>query len=187
MEDARIAGAGQLSGGTYRNVKIAGSGKINGPIIAEEIIVMGASKFMGNVEAKTFKGNGGTAIHGNIKCQELSMNGAINCEGEISAELIKVNGAINVQNDINVGILVAKIEKSNFKNIYGEAITLKSKKHYSNFAEIEANRVEIINGIGLRVSAEDITILGKSEIGIVEYRKSLTLGNNVKVEKIIHL
>ena len=187
MEDAKIAGSGQLSGGTYKTIKIVGAAKINDSVVCEEISIMGAATFLGSIDAKTVKVNGSITTYGSLKCYELAINGAISCAGEIQAELINLNGTANIQGDINVGILKANTEKARFKNIYGKVITIKCKKKPSYFNEIEATRIELANVKGIRISGNKLSILGRSEIETVEYRDELNIGEYVEIKSIVRL
>lgn len=76
MNDSKIYGAGTISGGTFREVSIAGSGKITGKLTAETLVISGAGKAMDNLDVKTMKVSG-TFSAKNIKTQEIKVSGVL--------------------------------------------------------------------------------------------------------------
>ena len=50
MQDISIAGIGTIQGGEYNNIKISGTGSVEGNIVANEIKISGAASFLGLVE-----------------------------------------------------------------------------------------------------------------------------------------
>lgn len=107
MEDIKISGMGDMSGGTYRSVTVSGMGKCTGAMNAERVAVSG-----------TFKSEGP------MECGELTVNGTLKCVGPLSAESFRCGGmgdilGDTVANSLTVGgTLHVKAER-----LEGEEIT----------------------------------------------------------------
>lgn len=95
-KNASIAGAGKLSGGVYDKVKVAGSGKIEGDIEANNITTAGSCKIEGKVKTKRMKTAGSCKILGDVEAEELQTAGSCSIEGKVQADLFKSSGAQSV-------------------------------------------------------------------------------------------
>ena len=62
--DRSIAGTGELPGGLYGNVAIAGSGSVDGDLEADEIKVAGSGDLKGSVKAVKLSSAGSCRIPG---------------------------------------------------------------------------------------------------------------------------
>ncbi|MBE6626470.1 MAG: polymer-forming cytoskeletal protein [Ruminococcaceae bacterium] len=116
-----ISGKGSIGGGTYNQVEISGSGKVNGDIncasfdssgsakvdgnltCAGTVDVSGAFKVEGNVKCETLDGSGAVKITGNVEATDIDVSGALSVGGDCSAECVEINGGIKV-----VGLLNAE-------------------------------------------------------------------------------
>ena len=65
--DGNIAGSGKLPGGVYGNVKIAGSGSVDGDLEADEIEVAGSGNLKGRVKAEKLSTAGSCRIRGDVE------------------------------------------------------------------------------------------------------------------------
>jgi cytoskeletal protein CcmA (bactofilin family) len=99
-KSASISGAGKLSGGTYDTVKVAGSGKIEGDVDANQISTAGACKIEGNVKTQRMKTAGACKIVGDVQAGELKTAGSCNVEGRVQAEALESVGAQTVLKSI---------------------------------------------------------------------------------------
>jgi len=87
--DAKVAGDGALSGGTYGNITVNGAGSING-----------------DIDCLTFKINGASTNTGRVVAQTMVVNGSATINGELQAGLLKVNGDTSVRDGAGVGQLI---------------------------------------------------------------------------------
>ncbi|MCR4403755.1 MAG: polymer-forming cytoskeletal protein [Candidatus Acetothermia bacterium] len=100
-KNASISGAGKLSGGIYDTVKVAGSGKIEGDVDANQISTAGACKIEGNVKAQRMKTAGACKIVGDVQARELKTAGSCSVEGRVEAEALESAGAQTVLKSIS--------------------------------------------------------------------------------------
>ncbi|MGQ9602396.1 MAG: polymer-forming cytoskeletal protein [Candidatus Bipolaricaulia bacterium] len=95
-KNASISGAGKLSGGVYDTVKVAGSGKIEGDVDANQISTAGACKIEGNVKTKRMETAGSCKVLGDIEAEELEIAGSCSIEGKVQVDLFKSSGSGSV-------------------------------------------------------------------------------------------
>ena len=97
---AVISGSGQLAGGTYEDVKISGSGVIDGDIDAKTVKVSGSAKFKGNVAAGLVKVSGAASFLGKVATNEFKSSGSGDVSGDLAAQTLKTSGALHVRGSI---------------------------------------------------------------------------------------
>lgn len=117
-----IAGAGKVAGGEYHTVKISGSGRVEGNLVAEElrisgagkvegaakvreIVVSGTGKFEGPVEAETLQCAGVCKIEAELHAKEVRVSGALKVEGNVKAAYFKASGGIKVEGDLEADLV----------------------------------------------------------------------------------
>lgn len=94
--NGRIAGAGDLAGGVYGDITIAGAGNVRGDIDAITLRVAGAGDLAGNVTATTLSVSGTATITGDVKAGTMSVSGTGDVRGNVQAEIFKVAGSATV-------------------------------------------------------------------------------------------
>ncbi|MEC0209916.1 polymer-forming cytoskeletal protein [Paenibacillus ehimensis] len=99
--DLIISGSGSSSGGSYRNVKINGEGKIYGDIDCFEFRTNGVSEVSGQVKAKLVQVNGQWSMKGTVESEEIKVYGGAKLEGNVSYLDFKCRGSARVQGDMN--------------------------------------------------------------------------------------
>lgn len=186
-QNYKISGVGTLAGGSYNEVCVSGSAKCNEALNCELLKVSGGGHFKKSVEAKTVKISGGCEFSENLRFNEASISGALAVENGLTGENIKITGIATVKGECNVERMEFVGENGSFDNIYGESITISSRKHATKFNTIEATNIYLKNAEGYRISGDDVTVLGESKIKIIEYKNNLKIGKNIKVEEIIKL
>ncbi|MDD4212511.1 MAG: hypothetical protein PHY42_03830 [Bacilli bacterium] len=187
MEEAKIVGSGIINGGTYKNIRVAGSGKITGPIQIDDFNVAGSCVFLEDANIKIGHASGSCRFQKDLKGNELHFSGALTVIGETESERLHLSGRGTFNGDMNVGLLRVKTKECVFQNVYGDHIFIESKHEQSKVKDIEATQIEVINVIGNRLSGDEVIVRGSSEFTVIEYRQSLELGKSVRVERIIHL
>ncbi|MGY4706800.1 hypothetical protein ACVNPS_03465 [Candidatus Bipolaricaulota sp. J31] len=120
--NATIAGSGKVAGGEYHTVKISGSGKVEGDLVAEElriagvgkvegatrareIVVAGTGKFEGPVEAETVQVAGACKVEAGLSAKEVKIAGVLKVEGNVKAHYFKASGGLKVEGDLEAEIV----------------------------------------------------------------------------------
>ena len=116
--DIRIAGSGNIPSGSYKEITIAGSGRLAERVqciqfsvsgsgrgenieCAESFKVSGGAKFMGDIEAKNVRITGSLVCGGNVSVEEtLSCFGSAKCERDVKCEKLSVTGALHVDGNV---------------------------------------------------------------------------------------
>ena len=116
--DMIISGSGQIASGEYDNIKISGSGKLNGLIRCKslhcsgsakgdaeiecenDLQTSGSGKFDRHVKAGSVSVSGGFGCGGNLTVQkELKISGGAKCGGSAKAGSISVSGGLSIKGD----------------------------------------------------------------------------------------
>ncbi|HHU23580.1 MAG: hypothetical protein PHG08_02760 [Bacilli bacterium] len=192
MNDSKIYGAGTISGGTFREVSIAGSGKITGKLTAETLVISGAGKAMDNLDVKTMKVSG-TFSAKNIKTQEIKVSGVLKVAENLSSAKAHVSGSLIVKKEANVDDFYLKSSNSEIQALHGDKVTIKRElafffntKH-NQIEEIEATTIDIEYVKGKRVSGDYVTIGQGCIIETVEYHSKITVHKEAKIDNIVKL
>ncbi len=98
--DLVIHGSGSAAGGTYENIDISGSGKVNGDIICDSIQGSGSSVFNGDIKAVSIDLSGSGKIIGNIECMDLNVSGSAKIDGTVTVKNIDISGSVALSNDL---------------------------------------------------------------------------------------
>ncbi|MGB9758091.1 MAG: polymer-forming cytoskeletal protein [Candidatus Bipolaricaulaceae bacterium] len=88
-----ISGAGRIEGGNYGTVKIAGSGKVVGDLVAEEFKAAGSAKVEGSLKARRFEVAGSFKCEGNLEAEEAEAAGSFRVGGKVQAKELKLAGS----------------------------------------------------------------------------------------------
>jgi cytoskeletal protein CcmA (bactofilin family) len=114
--DTRIAGAGTVTGGTYGEVMIAGSGTVQGDVdcttfkvggvadvqgtmTAQTISVGGSASFTGDVRGGEVVFSGNADVHGALHADALRISGVARIDGAVSAERVEIRGTTRIGGD----------------------------------------------------------------------------------------
>ncbi|MCX6095059.1 MAG: polymer-forming cytoskeletal protein [Candidatus Bipolaricaulota bacterium] len=122
MSDERrsisLSGAGKLSGGDYARVSIAGAGKVDGDLKADEIRISGAGKFSGKTEAVQISVSGSGVFDGPVTADEMAVSGAGRIEGDAKVKEMKCSGSFRVSGNLSSEY----VKLSGQREIGGESI-----------------------------------------------------------------
>ena len=91
-KNARIAGEGQLTGGSYGAVTINGAGSIKGDVTASTVRINGAGNADGNVKADAIVVNGSASFGRDVQASEMTVNGDSSVAGGAGVGQLKVKG-----------------------------------------------------------------------------------------------
>ena len=103
--DMVISGSGLIASGEYDNIKISGSGNLNGLIRCKSLHCSGAAKGEAEIECKNEIHTSGSAkFDKSIKCGELSVSGAFKCGGDLTVEKsLKTSGGTKCGGSVKAG------------------------------------------------------------------------------------
>ena len=102
--DLKISGSGVIGGGTYEEVKISGSAKIEGSVKCESFAVSGAVHGEGQIEAEEdAKVSGSLKLDGGIKAKEVHVSGAVKCHDLSGSEEVHLSGGAEIGGRLSGG------------------------------------------------------------------------------------
>ncbi len=135
-----ISGAGRIEGGSYGTVKIAGSGKVVGNLIAEEFKSAGSAKVEGNLRAQKFEAAGSFKCEGDFEVEEGEAAGSFKVLGKVKARELKLAGSVMAKS-ITGGYLRAGGTLSVQENVEVETFRLLGAFEVGGL--LSADRVEV--------------------------------------------
>jgi len=100
--DMKIAGVGSSSGGTYRDVSVAGVGTIDGDIACRTFKVGGMSDVHGNLTADKVDIGGVANFAGDVAAGEMSVGGTADVRGKLTGGTVKAGGVVTVGGGVDV-------------------------------------------------------------------------------------
>ena len=123
--DVKIAGAGTVATGSYRDVRVSGSATLTGEIEcvllkvdgaadgrgtikAERIAVSGGMKFDGDVETGVLKISGSAWYGGAVRAGEMRVAGTADVRADLASDVVEVQGALTVHGDCQAERFVAQ-------------------------------------------------------------------------------
>jgi cytoskeletal protein CcmA (bactofilin family) len=99
--NSKIAGAGDVSGGVYGDVTIAGAGNVRGDIDAITFKVAGTGDVAGKLTATTVSVSGTATFNGDVHAGTMTVSGTAEVRGALSADVLKVAGAATISGRID--------------------------------------------------------------------------------------
>jgi cytoskeletal protein CcmA (bactofilin family) len=106
--NAKIAGAGEVAGGTYGDVTIAGAGTVRGDVDATLLKIAGTADVQGKVVAKTVKVSGAATFYGDVQAGEFTVSGTSEVRAGVGAGLLKIAGVCTITGSVNAQRLVIR-------------------------------------------------------------------------------
>ncbi len=101
--DVKIAGAGAVGSGKYRDVNIAGTGTLAGDVECVNLKVSGAAEGRGTLRAESMKVNGVLTYNGGVDVGTAKVNGSSVFQGSVHAGSLAVSGTVEVGEDLTGG------------------------------------------------------------------------------------
>ena len=99
--DLRIDGSGSSAGGSYNNVRINGSGKINGDLECRELSINGSGEVTGKAQAEKIRVNGSGHLCGGVQAEELKVNGSATFGAGVSGGAVSISGSADIKGGCN--------------------------------------------------------------------------------------
>lgn len=102
VNDMRIAGVGSSSGGTYRDVTVAGVGTLDGDIRCRLFKVGGMADVHGSLTAETVDVGGVANFAGDVAADEMDVGGTADIRGRLTGGRVRSGGVITVGGGVDV-------------------------------------------------------------------------------------
>jgi cytoskeletal protein CcmA (bactofilin family) len=99
--NTKIAGAGDVAGGMYGEVVVAGAGTVRGDLDATTLRIAGTADVQGKVVATTVKVSGNGTFYGDVQANEFIVSGTAEVRGGVGAGLLKIAGACTITGSVN--------------------------------------------------------------------------------------
>jgi cytoskeletal protein CcmA (bactofilin family) len=98
--DLNLAGMGGAVGGSYRNVKMEGIGKVDGSLVCETFTQNGIGTVIGSITCFGLCDmHGKLKVEGSIDARELILEGQVRVNGRLQGEVVKLTGMLTVHGD----------------------------------------------------------------------------------------
>jgi cytoskeletal protein CcmA (bactofilin family) len=177
MNDLNMNGKGNVSGGTYSEVRMDGISAVEGNIECDILELNGICVFEGDVRVKGKADIDGVCeINGDLEAEDLTVDGVLTISGDMSAENAAFEGKLTLKGMMNIGCLKMKLRgSSKIKEAVGGKITILHGKGRGYFRadlvegdviDLERSKVKIVRG--------DVVTIGKGcTVDKVEYRSKL--------------
>lgn len=200
-EEFHSSGASDLKGSLKANiVRVSGKSDIRGNVTAEEIRISGASDIRGDVTTKKINVSGSSDIKGNLRGEYVEISGASDIKGDCDAETFNARGGFDIGGLLNSDIVNIEIYgRCRVREIGGEKVKVviggdagflnKIVKYIFNRKEmletsiIEADDIYLERTKCKIVRGNNVVIGPECEIGTVEYKCSIEVSTDSKVEK----
>lgn len=178
LMDIKISGSSAMPGGKYRDVKISGSGKIQGDVECECIKVSGAATISGDaLVTNDIKVSGRCAFKGGVKAGEVKASGSLAIEKDLEALFLKVSGSTKVAGKCNSEDLWVSGSLST-GDVNGKKINVSGSLKSSGDVEADFIRFNGKFNIENLLSGDEIIINPSWQC----YAKEIG-GQNIKIEK----
>lgn len=99
--NTKIAGVGDVTGGVYGEVTIAGAGTVRGDLDANALKVAGTADMQGTVTAKRVVVNGTATFNGDVQANEFTVSGTADVRGGLGVGVLKVAGSCTITGSVN--------------------------------------------------------------------------------------
>lgn len=109
LQDIKISGSGNISGGEYNNVKISGSGQVCGNIKAEEVRVSGSGGFKGNIASRELRVSGSLACDGSVVINKfIRVSGSGKIKENLTGKEVVFNGSCGIGGNVKFKKMVSR-------------------------------------------------------------------------------
>ncbi|HIE47445.1 TPA: polymer-forming cytoskeletal protein [Candidatus Bipolaricaulota bacterium] len=164
-----IAGAGKVAGGEYHTVKISGSGKVEGDLVAEELRIAGAGKVEGAAKVREIVVSGTGRFEGPVEAESFHCSGACKVEAELVAKEVRVAGILKIEGNVKASYFRSggglKVEGSLEADLVSLAgITTVTELLAADRVEMRLEDASFVREIG----GETIEIKRRSRSGLLE-------------------
>ena len=146
-----LLGAGKCIEGTYGNIRIIGSGEVEGDVICKTFTCAGAGEVSGNIQFEDMKIAGALEMKGNLKGNTLKIAGSGEIIGKIKVETCKVYGVLSLEDSLDAETFILKGGIEGAKEINSEEVIIQILGH-CEVNEIGAGQIKIGKNITVNES-----------------------------------
>lgn len=149
--DMRIAGSGTVVPGEYENIRISGSGRLEGLIRCDKLHTAGAVTGHDLECKQEAKFSGSSRFRGNIRSGSLATFGSFTCDKEVVVtESFHTSGSARIRSSLRCGELEAAGSLSVEGDAEAETIDITGTVHCSG----------LINAESVRIRSDDSCFIG---------------------------
>lgn len=197
-----LSGACTIKGAVKTEIlKCSGACDVKGNLEAVEVSISGGSDIRGNVKAKKLDISGGCNIDGSVSGEEVKLSGGIKIKDDCECENFDAKGSFSIGGLLNAEEMNIVLYDNCFvKEIGGKNIDIRYTSHMSasilNFIKtvitnspanlktdiIEGDNIYLENTTAKVVRGNKITIGDSCNIEKVEYKDSLDVTGNSKID-----
>ena len=158
--DTRISGSGSVSAGEYENIKISGSGRLQGFVRCESLHVSGSCHGERLECKKDVKVSGSGKFDGDVSANSISVSGYLSCNGSARvAESLGVSGGMKCSGDIRCGRISVSGSLISKADIEAEDVRVSGLLDCDGLLNAENVDIEISNGMKIEnIGGSNITI-----------------------------
>lgn len=120
----KIAGSGFINGGSYGKIKIMGSASSTGDVCGEHVVINGDASFNGNLDFNYFKVNGDARIDGHLKASEVKLNGDLTISGSCEIDKLVVNGDFKIDGAIKCNNVTIRGDLKGKDSVYANELNI---------------------------------------------------------------
>lgn len=167
-QDLRITGSGTSSGGEFAEVRISGSGNIEGNVKSDSLSVIGSGKVAGDVKSDSCSVNGALKIQGELQTKSLKVNGSVSIQDKSYIGQGNLKGVVKLDDDLQIdtGQVTGSLRVKG--NLRGNTLVSFGRLHVEQDCEVEEFQAKEgfeINGL---LNAEKIDIYLSSQSKVKE-------------------
>lgn len=137
-----LLGYGKCIEGTYDNIRIIGSGEVEGNVICKKFTCAGAGEVSGNIQFEDMQIAGALEMNGNLEGKRLRIAGCGEITGKIKVETCKVYGVLNLEDSLDAETFIVKGGIEGAKEINSEEVIIQLLGH-CEIDEIGAGQIKI--------------------------------------------
>ena len=150
--DMRIAGSGKVASGEYEDVRISGSGRLEGLVRCNSFHSSGSSKGEA-IECKNeFKVSGSSGFSKDVRAGAVSASGAFSCGGNLTvSDVLRVSGSVKCEGNVKSTSIVGSGSLSVKGDVEAETVKMDGTLHCGGL--LNAEEIKIYFERGMRIGA----------------------------------
>jgi cytoskeletal protein CcmA (bactofilin family) len=186
-----ISGIGTTNGGDVQLAKIEGTGKVEGDLDCNELIINGTGDIRGGLTTAKAEINGTASVAGSFRADRLNVQGTVSVGGDCTGERMAIHGSAKIQgkceaetfeahgklqiNALNAGLIQISLHgNSRIEEIGGEEIRIRKEPGIDFAKWLKALPLPLGNKLSSRTIEGDIVYLEYTTADVVR-------GNDVTI------
>lgn len=198
MKDIKISGVGTIAGGDYGDIRITGSGKMDGNINCRNLNVHGKATVLGKLTCEnTINASGSIKTTGEVEALKLAVSGSFSAKERVETDSFIVTGSCTIAtlsssnvtitgrcniNEANIDKLKIHARKFNIKTLYANEVIIKIKGIKWNLLNslncgvidhIECTTIQADTLFCKKLYAKDVILGADCQVDYLEYSGNL--------------